>query len=141
MKESTSSVINDQPIHVYNAPSAMPKLTSKLTQNKIKNNLINSNITEYDKWVSNLQLNKNNEIWLNKGNDVNYNYSACNFNGVIYKESDRPKIFNNDNITTTSTTNDITYNVDDNNDINDYGRNSYNTVTKCRFNGQTFRVI
>jgi len=120
-------------MHVYNAPSAMPKLTSKLTQNKIKNNLINSNITEYDKWVSNLQLNKNNEVWLNKGNDINYNYSAYNFNGIIYKESDRPKIFNNGNYNTTSnvinaSSNTTTVTSDDNNDI--INGNGSNIITK-----------
>ena len=120
-------------MHVYNAPSAMPKLTSKLTQNKIKNNLINSNVTEYDKWVSNLQLNKNNEIWLNKGNDINYNYSAYNFNGIIYKESDRPKVFNNNNFSTTSniinaSSNTITVTSDDNNDI--INGNGSNIITK-----------
>jgi hypothetical protein len=121
-------------MHVYNAPAAMPKLTSKLTQNKVKNNLINANVTEYDKWVNNLQLNKNNEVWLNKGNDINYNYSAYNFNGIIYKESDRPKIFNNDNFNTTSNvinSSSNTFNVtsDDNNNDNINGNGS-NIITK-----------
>lgn len=67
-------------VHLYHAPSRLPRLTTKLSENKIINNLIIPKYSEYDEWLYTQHSNQNNEIWLKKGNQPEHNYSIYDFN-------------------------------------------------------------
>jgi len=67
--------------HVFNAPAMMPGLTPALVANKINNNLLPVNPSEYDQWLSTQRSGNAEKAWLVKGNTDGYNYSAYEFGG------------------------------------------------------------
>ena len=66
---------------VYNAPALLPTFTPALGQNKINNNLLPVNPSEYEQWLSTQRSGIAEKAWLIKGNTEGFNYSAYEFGG------------------------------------------------------------